>query len=467
MDIHGDTIVVGAKWEDSSTSGVNPSQNNNTSNAGAAYVFVRNGTAWRQQAYLKASNPTVQSWFGQSVAVHGDTIAVCAPNEDGAAVGINGNQADQSAPNAGAVYLFQRSGTSWSQQAYVKATNAEAGDSFGYSVALHGDLLVVGAIWESSSATGVQGNQANNDSQWTGAAYTYRHFGSTWLHESYLKASNPDPGDAFGKKVAAYENFIAISSNNESGGTTGVNGWEGSNSTGGAGAVYLFEHDGSAWAQNSYVKASNTGANDHFGEALALDGALLLAGTSDEDSSATGVNGDQANNSAQYSGAAYLFQIQNSGTAYCFGDGSGAACPCNSGASGRGCENDYNDGARLDAFGAASFTQDSFRLEVDDVPPGAAGLCMKGSLVVNGGLGSIAANGLLCLTPQLRSQVIAASLPGGSVSMTDWNGQPFGSFTNAANVGASTYYQWWYRDIGNNCSTQGFNFSNGWVVDWQ
>ena len=467
VDIHGDTIVIGAYAEDSSTTGVNPSQNNSASDAGAAYVFARNGSTWSQQAFLKASNTTPGAGFGEYASIHADTIAVSAGYEKSSAIGINGNQADQSAPNAGAVYIFQRSGSSWTQQAYVKASNTQAMDRFGFSTALHEDLLVVGAIGEDSTATGVQGNQANNGAALSGAAYVFRRNGSTWSQESYLKASNTNAGDYFGSRIVAFENLIAIAASRESSASTGVNGGQGSNTAVNSGAVYLFEHDGSAWAQHSYIKASNTQLRDYFGASLALEGTTLVIMANEEDSAATGLNGNQADNSATEAGAAYVFQIQNSGSAYCFGDGSGTPCPCHDGASGRGCENDFNDGARLDAFGAASFELDTFRLEVFDVPPGSAGICLKGSTVVNGGLGNVVGDGLLCLTPQLRSQVIIADSPGGTISMTQWNGQPFGTHTNAANVGASTYYQWWYRDAANNCSGQDFNFSNGWVVDWQ
>jgi hypothetical protein len=97
-----------------------------------------------QQAYLKASNTEAGDSFGVAVAVSGDTVVVGAPAEASNATGVNGDQSNNSAQSAGAAYVFVRSGTSWSQQAYLKASNTEAGDSFGFSVSVSGDTVVVG-----------------------------------------------------------------------------------------------------------------------------------------------------------------------------------------------------------------------------------------------------------------------------------------------------------------------------------
>ncbi len=95
--------------------------------------------------------------------------------EDSNAIGINGNQNDNSENGAGAVYVFTRSGTTWSQQAYIKASNTGANDEFGWSVALaaDGNTLAVGAYQEDSNATGVNGNQNNNSASRAGAVYVF------------------------------------------------------------------------------------------------------------------------------------------------------------------------------------------------------------------------------------------------------------------------------------------------------
>ena len=166
-----DTVVVAAPYEASSASGVNGDQGDNSvPYSGAAYVFVRNGTNWMQQAYLKASNPTMDAVFGDAVAISGDIIVVGAPNEDSNATGVNGNQNDHSAFNAGAAYVFVRSGTNWSQEAYLKGSNTERGDYFGYSVSVSGNTVVVGALNEDSIAIGINGNQSDNAAKDSGAA---------------------------------------------------------------------------------------------------------------------------------------------------------------------------------------------------------------------------------------------------------------------------------------------------------
>jgi hypothetical protein len=130
-----------------------------------------------QQAYVKASNSGDHDNFGYSVAISGDTMVVGAAAEDSAATGIDGDQSDTSAAVSGAAYVFTRSGSTWSQQAYLKASNTDAGDQFGYSVAIDGDTIVVGANGEDSTASGVDGNQADNSGLSPGAAYVFTRSG--------------------------------------------------------------------------------------------------------------------------------------------------------------------------------------------------------------------------------------------------------------------------------------------------
>src|SRR5262249_5202133 len=158
--VSGDTVVVGAIFEDSNATGVNGGQADNSAvDAGAAYVFVRNGTTWSQQAYLKASNTGANDGFGSSVAMAGDKVVGGALDEDSNATGVNGDQTNNSSSNSGAAYIFVRSGTTWNQQSYLKASNTGPNDRFGLSVAVSGDTVVVGAYLEDSNAIGVNGDQ--------------------------------------------------------------------------------------------------------------------------------------------------------------------------------------------------------------------------------------------------------------------------------------------------------------------
>lgn len=173
MSVSGNTVVVGVNWEDSGTAGVNSTSTESADRSGAAYVFTRSGETWSQQAYLKASNTGAGDMFGTSVAVAGNTVAVGANFEDGSTTGVSSTP-DESAPSpgAGAAYVFTRSETTWSQQAYLKASNTGSNDFFGGSVAVAEDTVVVGAHDEDRSTTGV--NSTPDESvDGSGAAYVF------------------------------------------------------------------------------------------------------------------------------------------------------------------------------------------------------------------------------------------------------------------------------------------------------
>ena len=306
--VSGDTVVVGAPSEDSAATGVNGNNADNSANgSGAAYVFVRNAGGWTQQAYLKASNTGSGDQFGISVAVSGDTIVVGANDEDSSATGIDGNQADNTTFASGAAYVFVRSTAIWTQQAYLKASNTGANDRFGISVAVSGDTVVVGAIFESSAATGVNGNGADNSASGSGAAYVYQRTAGVWSHEAYLKASNTGADDRFGESVAVSGYTVVVGAWAEDSAATGIDGNGADNSASGSGAAYLFARNEGIWSQQAYLKASNTGAGDQFGRSVAVSGDTVVVGANGEGSAATGVDGDQADNSASGSGAAYVF----------------------------------------------------------------------------------------------------------------------------------------------------------------
>ncbi len=305
--VSGDTVVVGTYVESSNATGVDGDQSDNSAPfAGAVYVFIRNGTNWTQQAYLKASNTEAGDRFGFSVAVSGDTLVVGASSEDSGATGVDGDQSDNSAPSSGAAYVFVRSGTTWSQQAYLKASNTDAGDNFG-RVAISGDTVVVGASGESSNATGANGNQSDNSAPSSGAAYVFMRSGTTWSEQAYLKASNTDAGDFFGSSVAISGDTVVVGAYFEDSNATGVNGDQSNNSGTNSGAAYVFVRTGTNWSQPAYLKASNTDTDDHFSLSVAISGDAVVVGAPDEASNSTGVNGNQSNNSASHSGAAYIF----------------------------------------------------------------------------------------------------------------------------------------------------------------
>lgn len=305
----GDTLAVGAPREASAVVGTGDGDqlDNSLPQSGAVYVFTRTNGAWRQVAYLKASNTGAGDLFGWSVALSGDTLAVGAIGESSAATGINGNQADNSAFVSGAVYVFTRVNNEWGQQAYLKASNTGASDFFGYSVALSGETLAVGALKESSNAIGVNGNQSDNTALESGAVYVFTRSAGLWSQQAYLKASNSGTGDHFGWSVSLAGESLAVGATHERSASTGVNGDQADNSASSSGAVYVFTRTGATWAQEAYLKASNTNAGDNFGYSVAFSGDTLAVGASEEDSAAVGVNGNQADNGASSSGAVYVF----------------------------------------------------------------------------------------------------------------------------------------------------------------
>ncbi|MCR9145104.1 MAG: FG-GAP repeat protein [bacterium] len=311
--ISGDTLVVGASTEDSAATGVNGSQANGVMNSGAAYVFRRDSLdIWTQEAYLKASNTGNGDEFGRRVAISGDLIAVSARNEDSNAAGINGDQSDNSAGNAGAAYVFRRTGSgaaaTWAQEAYIKASTPSGNERFGTSIALDGETLVVGAILDGSDATGIGPDPGNNLAPGSGAAFVFTAVDRVWSQQAYIKASNAEDCDTFGVDVALRGDLLAVSATEEASDATGINGDQSDNSAASAGAVYVFQRSGSTWTQEAYVKSSNTQGGDEFGSSLAVGNESLVVGAVVEDSGASGIDGNQADNSANGAGAAYLFR---------------------------------------------------------------------------------------------------------------------------------------------------------------
>ena len=171
----GNTLAVGALGEASSSTGIDSTPNELAPQAGAVYVYTRSASTWSQRAYVKASNTGTNDGFGFSVALSGDgnTLAVGALGEASSTTGVDSTP-NELAASAGAAYVFTRTAGTWSQQAYVKASNTGAGDQFGISVALSGDgnTLAVGAFGEDSSSTGI-GSTPNESASFAGAVYLY------------------------------------------------------------------------------------------------------------------------------------------------------------------------------------------------------------------------------------------------------------------------------------------------------
>jgi hypothetical protein len=306
----GNTMAVGAPHESSAARGINGDQDDNSLyNSGAVYVYVRNGDDWTQQAYLKASNPGQSDTFGISLVLSsdGNTLAVAAPWEASAATGVNGDQNDDSLPQAGAVYVFTRKGETWSQHAYLKASNTgrqgegddRDGDQFGAAIALSGDgnALAAGAIAEDSSAQGINGNQSDDSATSSGAVYVFARAGNSWAEQAYVKGANTGQGDLFGYGVAlsADGTSMVVGGYDEDGSGRGVDPVDDNDvnvNVNGSGAIYAFDRTGTTWGQTGYFKGSRSQRNDALGHSVAIsaDGNTIVAGTADESCLNGGVN---------------------------------------------------------------------------------------------------------------------------------------------------------------------------------
>lgn len=304
----GNTLAVSAPDEDSAAKGVNSTAKTSVTNSGAVYIYTRSATGWKQQAYVKASNPKEGGLFGNALALSndGNLLAVGSTGESSSATGINGNQDDTSMPGSGAVYVFARNGAAWSQQAYVKSSNTGGpvvGYQFGYAVSLSSDgsTLAVSQTSDPSNATGINGNQKNAQAPDSGAVFVFAHNGDSWTQQAYVKPWNTTtPGVLFGYSVGL----------NATGDTLAVGTYD---ELGGEGALYVFGRNKGRWAQEARLHASNAERGDSLGCSIAIsdDGNTIVGGAFDEDAILAGIQPpdagahDEADDDS--TGAAYVF----------------------------------------------------------------------------------------------------------------------------------------------------------------
>ena len=253
VDISGDTIVVGAKDKSSGS----------TTNTGAAYVFTRSGTSWSQQANFVGTDTAAGHYFGQSVQIENDTIVASAAQINSA---------------AGAVYVFTRSGTSWSQQAKLTASDAAANDYLGYhsgnSIAISGDTVVAGAYGDDDGGSS------------SGSAYVFTRSGTSWSQQAKLTASDAAAYNEFGNATAIEGDTIVIGSHQSDNGGFYVDY---------TGSAYIYTRSGTSWTQVKKIQSSDIQAGDNFGKSVAIYSNTIVAGAWGED---TGAN---------LAGAAYAF----------------------------------------------------------------------------------------------------------------------------------------------------------------
>lgn len=294
--ISGDTAVVGAEKDD-----------DRGEDSGSVYVFVREGSNWTEWVKLNASDADAGDYFGFSVAIDGDTIVVGAIKDDDAG------------EESGSAYVFTRNGSIWTEQAKLTASDADAGDHFGYSVGIDGDTIVVGAdldgrdrdveddkygsayvfvrngsnwteqakltagddegvmFGESVAISGdtivIGSSQTDTDAgEHAGAAYVFSRVGSIWTEQTKLTHSDAAAGDDFGHNVDIYEDTIVVGAR-----TKDINTLQD------AGAAYVFTRNGSTWTEQAKLTASDAATEDCFGQSVAIDNDSVIVGVRDSD----------------------------------------------------------------------------------------------------------------------------------------------------------------------------------------
>ena len=251
VSVDGDTMFVGSENNEKGT------------DAGAAYIYERTNGTWTEVLKLTSPDASESDFFGHRVAVSGDVAVVTAVDED------------QGGNNAGAAYVYERTNGTWALASTIISQDIAALDSFGSSVAVDGERVVVGAF-------------ANDDAGIrSGSAYVFERTNGTWGQTAKLVADDATPRDEFGLKVDISGERIVVGAhfNDE----TANN----------AGAIYVFDLANGNWTQTAKLQADDASANDEFGFDVAVDGDTIVSGSLKDDPA-----GDA-------SGSAYVFELQN------------------------------------------------------------------------------------------------------------------------------------------------------------
>ncbi len=470
--LEADTLVVSAALDDTAHF-----------DAGSVYVFVRCGGAWVLQAQLlQPSGSGEFNNFGWSVAIHGGTIVVGSPHDDvgfaeagsawvftrnsngtpndpcddswsvetpnglhpstpqagayyGTRVAIEGNRlvvgaAFENLPGGtdqGAAYVYERSGSTWSQTAkLVAGAGALSGDQFGTDLALEGNTLLVGAT----------GDDAPEQDR--GSVHAFEYLGGVWTSQ-ILRASNGGTGHNFGRSIDVQGDRALIGAPGPLSGSVGY--------------AYLFQRSGGVWVQDQIVTDCHADVDDAFGGRVALDGDTAFVGARLDDEVAW--NG----------GTTSVYTVsEGEFERFGFGDGTATPCPCGNPSSqylDQGCENSTGRGGKLSVTGTDSASADDLRLIACNLVPGNPSLLYSGPNRLNGGDGVVFGNGL---------RLVGGFITRLGLHTPDGNGRAvWGPGLGASSgwpVGSSLHFQVWYRDPFHAC-VDVFNLTNGLSVRFQ
>ncbi len=240
VSISGDYAVIGAYGDD-----------DNGTNSGSAYIFIRSGTSWTEQVKITASDGVSGDRFGCSVSISGDYAIVGAWGDDNSGI------------DRGSAYIFYRSGTNWIEQAKLTAAIGMDDDLFGYSVSISGDYAIVGSHYGD-----------DNESE-SGSAYIFHRSGTSWTEQAKLTTPDGAAYDWFGYTVSIESDYAVIGAH-----------WDDDNGTN-SGSVYIFHRSGTSWTEQTKLTADDGSVDDEFGRSVAIDGNYVAVGACHDDENGT------------------------------------------------------------------------------------------------------------------------------------------------------------------------------------
>ena len=233
--------------------------------SGSAYIFQRSGSIWSQQAKLTPADGQTGDRFGESLSISGETVVVGAHLDD--------DLGDAS----GSAYVFNRSGASWSQQAKLTPADGAASDEFGFAVSISGETVVVGSFKDDDLGSA------------SGSAYVFERSGTSWSQQAKLTTADGALGDFVGESVSISGDALVLGSRTND---------EVANNSG---AAYIFERHGSSWSQASKLIAEDGAAVDMFGAAVAISGDTVVVGAHLDDLDLDGDSVEEVNNAGSVS----------------------------------------------------------------------------------------------------------------------------------------------------------------------
>lgn len=239
VGISGDYVIVGSRGDDI----------DGNTDQGAAYIYHRSGTSWILQTKLIATDGESLDLFGSTVSIDGEFAAVGSYLRD-----VDGNV------DEGCVYIFERSGSTWTEQTKLTASDGEAGDRFGQAVSIDGNYIVIGSYWDQV------GSNINQ-----GSAYVFLRSGTVWSEQAKLIADDGMAADLYGYAVDIDGDYIIIGSFNDDINNTNQ------------GSAYIYHRLGTVWSQQAQIVATDSAVNDRFGNAVSISNEYALVGASNAD----------------------------------------------------------------------------------------------------------------------------------------------------------------------------------------